>query len=200
MRRRSTSAFLLALLVFSSLIGTTGCAPVSQAELVRLENRIESLLELSTYEHIYRDLVYFGEERSFLFVKTVDRAVLFSIDIRVRAGIDLARGVTVTPDRRDPDRIYVRLPRAEVLAVDADESSIEQYFIREQGGRIGLLDLTDQLDEAKIRVTEEAVERGILERADENARRLISGFLSMAGFTEVVFATDAEPRGEELRG
>ncbi|MFW5745462.1 MAG: hypothetical protein ACOC2D_19475, partial [Spirochaetota bacterium] len=73
MRRRSTSAFLLALLVAWSIVVTSGCAPVSRAELVRMEDRIESLLELSTYEHIYRDLVYFGEERSFLFIKTVDR-------------------------------------------------------------------------------------------------------------------------------
>lgn len=200
MRHRSSPAFLLAVLIAVALLAVTGCAPLSQAETVRLENRIESLLELSTYEHIYRDLVYFGEERSFLFIKTVDRAVLFSIDIRVRAGIDLADGVTVTADRRDPQRIYVRLPDAEVLAVDADESSIEEYFIREQGGRVGLLELTDQIDEAKARVAEEAVERGILERADENARELITGFLRMAGFAEVVFATGDEGTDEELRG
>lgn len=200
MQRRSTSAPLLAVLILASLVGVSGCAPVSRSDLVRLEDRIESLLELSTYEHIYRDLVYFGEERSFLFIKTVDRAVLFSVDIRVRAGVDLARGVTVTPDRRDPNRIYVRLPEPEILAVDADESSIEEYFIREQGGRIGLLELTDQLDEAKGRIAREAVERGILDRADENARRLITGFLAMAGFTEVVFATGDETANEELRG
>ncbi|MFW5717895.1 MAG: DUF4230 domain-containing protein [Spirochaetota bacterium] len=200
MQRRSTSAPLLALVILASLVGVSGCAPVSRSELVRLEDRIESLLELSTYEHIYRDLVYFGEERSFLFIKTVDRAVLFSVDIRVRAGVDLARGVTVTPDRRDANRIYVRLPRPEILAVDADESSIEEYFIREQGGRIGLLELTDQLDEAKVRIAREAIDRGILDRADENARRLIAGFLAMAGFTEVVFATGEETADEELRG
>ena len=200
MRRRSTSAFLLPLLVAWSIVATGGCAPVSQAELVRMEDRIESLLELSTYEHIYRDLVYFGEERSFLFIKTVDRAVLFSIDIRVRAGIDLAQGVTVTADRRDPERIYVRLPEAEILAVDADEASIEEYFIREQGGRVGLLELSDQLDEAKEKVAEDAVDRGILDRADENARRLITGFLELAGFTEVVFAAGDAAEDEELRG
>ena len=126
--------------------------------------------------------------------------MLFSVDIRVRAGVDLARGVIVTPDRRDPNRIYVRLPEPEILAVDADESSIEEYFIREQGGRIGLLELTDQLEEAKERIAREAVERGILDRADENARRLITGFLAMAGFTEVVFATGDETANEELRG
>ena len=135
MWRRSSSAIALTLLVVSSMSLASGCAPISRTELVRMEDRIESLLELHTYEHIYRDLVYFGEERSFLFIKTVDRAVLFSIDISVRAGVDLADGVTVTADRRDPNRIYVRMPQARILSVDADESSIEEYFIRAQGGR-----------------------------------------------------------------
>lgn len=165
-----------------------------------MEDQLESLLELHTYEHIYRDLVYFGEERSFLFIKTVDRAVLFSIDIRVRAGIDLTKGVTLTADRFDPERIYVRLPPPGILAVDADESSIEEYFIREQGGRIGLLEITDQLDDAKGRVAREAAERGILDQADANARRIVTGFLSMAGFREVVFAARGEDADEELRG
>jgi hypothetical protein len=187
---------LLAVLV---LVFVGGCLPVSRTELVRMENRIDSLLELHTYEHIYRDLVYFGEEKSFLFIKTVDRALLFSVNIRVRAGIDFAQGVTLTADRRSPDRIYVRLPEPRVLGVDADESSIQEYFIREQGGRIGLLEISDQLDEAKRRTEEEAIERGILEQADANAREIIRGFLSMAGFEEVVFA-ERDGDETELRG
>ena len=176
-----------------------GCMPVSQVETVRMEDRIESLLELHTYEHRYRDLVYFGEEKSFLFIKTVDRAVLFSVDIRVTAGLDLSHGVTLTPDRFEQDRIYVRLPAATILSVDADETSIEEYFLREQGGRIGLLELSDQIETAKVRTEEEAIERGILEQADANARSIVRGFLNLAGFSEVVFAS-GEPEEEELRG
>ncbi len=183
---------LIGLLVFA------GCAPVSRTDMVRLEDLVESLLELHTYEHIYRDLVYFGEERSFLFIKTVDRAVLFSVDIRVRAGLDLSEGVVLTADRTSADRIYVRLPRARVLRVDADESSIEEYFIREQGGRIDLLEISGHLDEAKRRTEAEAIERGILEEADANAREIVRRFLEMAGFGEVVFATGTDE--QELRG
>jgi hypothetical protein len=193
MVRRALPAVLVSLIL-------TSCMPVTQTELVRMEDQIESLLELHTYEHIYRDLVYFGEERSFLFIKTVDRAVLFSVDIRVRAGLDLSEGITLTADRTSPDRIYVRLPEPIVLSVDADETTIEEYFIREQGGRVGLLELTDQLEAAKERSRDEAIDRGILVQADANARRIVAGFLTMAGFQEVVFATGRGADEEELRG
>jgi len=172
---------------------------VQDAATVRVEEQIRTLLELNTYEHIYRDLVYFGEERSFLFLRTVDRAVLFSIDIRVIAGIDLTENFRITRDRLVPNRLYVQLPPPAILSVDADEQSITEYFIRERGGRIGLLELSDQLEEVKERTAQEAITRGILEDAAENARAIISNFLEMAGFTEIEFA-DPSDDDPELRG
>jgi hypothetical protein len=190
-----------ALLVLTALIlgCSTSCTPVQDAATVRVEEQIRTLLELNTYEHIYRDLVYFGEERSFLFLRTVDRAVLFSIDIRVIAGIDLTENFRITRDRLVPNRLYVQLPPPAILSVDADEQSITEYFIRERGGRIGLLELSDQLEEVKERTAQEAITRGILEDAAENARAIISNFLEMAGFTEIEFA-DPSDDDPELRG
>lgn len=169
------------------LCAGSGCAPVPDVEVVRLERQIESLLELHTYEHIYRDLVYFGEERSFLFIKTVDRAVLFSVEISVRAGIDLSERFELEADRSAPDRVAVRLPAATILSVDVDETTIQEYFLREQGARIGLLEISGRLEHAKERIAAEAVERGILAEAQANARQLVRGLLEMAGFRDVVF-------------
>ena len=202
MARRFAPTALLPLLTVALPLIIAGCAPSRPAQVIRMQEQIESLLELHTYEHIYRDLVYFGEEQSFLGIPTVDRAVLFSVDIRVRAGMDLADGVVLTADRTSPDRIYVRLPNPEILTVDADESSIEEYFIRERGGSVGLLELSEQLEGAKARTAEEAVRRGILEQADANARRIVRGFLNLAGFSEVVFASTSTSDEDEteLRG
>ncbi len=175
------------LLGLALLFAGSGCAPVSNAEVVRLERQLESVLELHTYEHVYRDLVYFGEERSFLFIKTVDRAVLFSVDIRVRAGIDLSEGLELEVDRSAADRIAVRMPAPAIMSVDADETTISEYFLREQGARIGLLEISDRLEHAKERIAAEAVGRGILTEAEANARQIIRGLLAMAGFRDVVF-------------
>ena len=175
------------LLMLAAMLGGSGCAPVTDVEVVRLERQLESVLELHTYEHIYRDLVYFGEQRTFLFIKTVDRAVLFSVDIRVRAGIDLSQGVRLEVDRTAADRVTVRLPEATILSVDTDETTIREYFLREQGARIGLLEISGQLKGAKERIAAEAIERGILAEAQANARRLVRGLLEMAGFREIEF-------------
>ena len=187
----------IACLLLASLV-LSGCNPVTETDLIELENKVESILELHTFEHIYRDLVYFGEERRLLGIPTMNRAVLFSIDIRVTAGIDLSEGLRITPDRNDRTRLYVRLPNAEVLSVDADESSINEYFIRERGGRIGLLEISDQLAAVKERTAEDAIERGILGEAERNAETVIRGFLRLAGFTNVVFAAPAPD--QELQG
>jgi hypothetical protein len=194
--RRERAQMLLLLFVLLSLFS---CAPANRIDIVEVEEQLRSLLQLHTYEYIYRDVVYFGEERRFLGIRTVDRAVLFAIDIQIRAGIDLDNGLTLSRDRSSRDRIYVQMPAAEVLAVDADESSIREYFIREHGGRIGLLELTGQLDEVKERSREDAIDRGILERAQENAQAIIRRFLQLAGYPEVVFAV-ARPDEEELQG
>ena len=202
MRRSSVvrAALILAIVCVVLIAGgfVAGCAPQRNVDVVRVEQQLRSLLELHTYEHIYRDVVYFGEERRFLGIRTVDRAVLFAIDIRVRAGINLEEGFALTRDRSSRDRIYVRMPEAEVLGVDADEGSIHEYFIREQGGRINLMELTGQLDEVKERTRQDAVDRGLLGQAEENARAIIRRFLQLAGYTDVVFSTVVTD--EEIQG
>jgi Protein of unknown function (DUF4230) len=187
-----------ALLIIVVLLA--GCAPAVQFDAISIQEQLTDLLELHTHEHIYRDVVYFGEEKSFLGVRTVDRRVLFSIDIRVRAGVDLGRGFTITQDRDDPQRIYVQLPASEILSVDADEASIHEYFIREQGGRIGLLEMTGQLEGVKARTETDSIDRGILQKADANARNIVRNFMSLAGFSQTIFAPPATPEDGELQG
>ncbi len=169
-------------------------------DTVAIQDEITDLLELHTYEHIYRNAVYFGEEKTFLLWRTVNSRVLFSIDIRVRAGLNLEQGFSVTPDRTDSGRVYVRLPAAEILSVDADETSIHQYFIREQGSDIGLLQMTEQLAEVKERTEADAIERGILRNAQQNARDIVRNFLNMAGFAEVVFSETPTADDAEIQG
>ena len=171
---------------------------------------MRDLLAIHTMEHVYRDVVYFGEEESFLFIPTVDHRVLFSVNIRVQAGIDLTDGIEVFRSEDNDSEVFVRLPPAEILLVDADESSIHQYFVRERGGRVGWLEYGEQIEAIKGKNAEDAVERGILVRAAENARMVVRNFLELAGFESVVFlpgaptsnGTDGEagPDGGELQG
>ncbi len=152
-----------------------------------LEEKVRSILELPTYEQVYRDIVFVERDRSFLMIRTMHTQVLFSIDIRVQAGIDLSEGLSIS---RGPGRsaVTVRLPAAKILLIDADESSIHQYFVKESGGRIERLDYYDEIDRIKDRIREDAIQREILQKAASNAKSMIAGLLAATGFEEVRFA------------
>ena len=159
----------------AALLLVSGCVQDGRRDVEEISTHIRSILELPTFEHIYRDVVFLDRERSFLIFKTMDAEVLFAIDVRIQAGIDLSEGFSVNRTRREG--ITVTLPPAKILLADADETSIHQYFLKEIGGGISRLDYYDEISKKKTAIVEDAVERGILKRADENARSLIQGFL-----------------------
>lgn len=166
-------------------LGLTGCRTESSIATARIESRVRMLAELETAESIYRDIVYFGDARSFLFFPTMDRRLLFAVNLHVRAGVDLSSGFRLEPD--GSGRVNVVLPPARIFGVDTDESSIHQYFVREQGGRIGYLEFSGSIEAVKDRVAADAVQRGLLIRANENARALVQNLLTVAGVNEVHF-------------
>jgi hypothetical protein len=187
MKGASIALFALVLLL------STGCAANRDREIDEISTHIRSLLELPTFEHVYRDVVYLDRERSFLIFKTMDAKVLFAVDVRIRAGIDLREGFSVSRARKGG--ITISLPPAKILLADADEESIEQYFLREIGGNLTRLDYYDEINKKKEELITDAVDRGILERAEENARLLISGFLTTLIDEPVTFTTSKRIEG-----
>ncbi len=178
---------LKAFVLLVSLSLAAGCAVDKQRDIEQISTRIRSILELPTFEHVYRDVVYIDRERSFLIFKTMDTEVLFAINVRIQAGIDLSDGFAVYRTRKGG--ITVELPPAKILLADADEESIEQYFLKEIGGSISRLDYYDEINVKKEDLISDAVDRGILDRAAENARLLIGGFLENARGESVTFVT-----------
>jgi hypothetical protein len=189
----------LSILLTLSLMGFGGCDGSRRAgDEPSLERRVSSLLELQTVEYVYRDIVYFGEQESFLGIfRTRDQQLLFAVRLRVQAGVDLTKGVEVLRDRNNPELVVVRIPSPEVLLVDAVEDSIEQFFVRERGGSIEWDQVSGEMESVKKRVKADAVEKGILNRAEENAIELIEEVLGLAGFEEIT--VQVRPP-EELRG
>jgi hypothetical protein len=213
-RHRRNSPLVAALLLTAAILGsllTSACSAAPEpAELERLERNVEDILTLHTYEHRYRSIVYFGEKKRFLFLDTVDRQVLFGIDVVVQAGIDLAEGVEVRVGVRgdggaggagdappsDPrggrggpesaGALYVTLPAATILLTDADEGSIREYFQTDRGGSVGWLEYSEEIENAKVKAREAAVADGILDQARENASVVVREFLELAGFDSVV--------------
>lgn len=178
---------MLLILLFS-------CTAVETVDYEELGVKVRNILALPSYEMVYKDISYVGRQQILLgFIPAKDKRLLFSVQIRVRAGIDLASGgvaLEPIPDPTAPDDpgrrgIRVRLPPAHILLVDADDKSLSEYFVYERGDKITRADWEDQIKLARVRIEADAIERGILVKAWDNGAKLVRNFLTVAGFSHV---------------
>jgi len=202
--RPALTLSIVALLAGLILAGCKAESEPTAEELRAVERQIEDVLTVHTFEHSYRSIVYFGEQRRFLFMDTMDRQVLFGIDVRVLAGINLSEGIVIrraAPARRaqDVERLFVTLPPARIMLVDAQEESITEYFETDRGGGVGLLEYGEEIENAKATSREAALADGILRQAEANARVIVEEFLNLAGFDGVEIRV-REREEDELRG
>lgn len=193
-------SLILSLLFSCMTICLAGCGSASTTRLPSEEQigcRVSSVLELPTYEYVYRDVIYIADQASFLGIRHRDTQLLFAVDVRIQAGIDLQRGFSVQPD--SSGNVNISLPAPEILIVDADESTIHQYFKKEFGGEINRLDYYDEIAAGKERIVKDALERGILDRAGQNAESLIHSVLTSVAPGEVRVVFRKIPDGSSIK-
>lgn len=170
--------------VFAVFI-TLSCTAPEPVSLQEMESGIKTILEIPTYEQIYRDIVYVGKRETLWIFRTVDKEVLFSVDVRVQAGYDLTRGYSLSRDAEGV--LEVALPAPEILLIDADEESINQYFVKEKGEKIARLEYYEEINRQKKAIGKQALESGILGRAEENAKTLLRHFFRALGAEKIRF-------------
>ena len=119
--------------------------------------------------------------------------LLFVAHGQVIAGVDLGQidqgNITVTED----DRVVVAMPPPEVFVVTLNNE--RSYVYSRETGFFGL---NEELETAARQAAEEeilaaALEGGILEMADENARAVLERLILGFGFQEVIFIDQPEP-------
>ena len=90
----------------------------------------------------------------------------------MRAGVDLSAASIDKDDVKK--RITVSLPAAEIVSVDIDPETFQLYSEKAGlGNPISAEDFNNSLVELEATARDKALERGLLERADENAKALI---------------------------
>lgn len=150
-----------------------------------IENQIRGILELPTIEYVYREVIYVGHEAKFLGFKHIDKRLLFSINLIISAGIDLTKGIEIRNITNGD--IQIILPEPEILLIDADEASIHQFFVKEWGEKVSRLDYYDEIVKSKEEIASDAIERGILLKAKNNAEELILKIFSVYEIKKVDF-------------
>ena len=141
--------------------------------LVTQEYDFTEVISASNVKTLDLDLKLFHINETLPFTES---SFIASYDGTVTAGLDCG-GIRVEKDE-DSGRITVTLPPAEILTVDVDPDSFRLYDEKQGvGTRITVEDYNRALSELEASAAQRAVERGVLDRAGDNARVLIRRFV-----------------------
>ncbi|HHS97631.1 MAG TPA: DUF4230 domain-containing protein [Chloroflexi bacterium] len=150
--------------------------------------QIQNLSRLETASYTVEKVITAESGQDALAFLFGDR-LLFVAHGRVIAGVDLGKiqegDITVTDD----DRVIVVLPPPEIFVVTLDNE--KSYVYDRDTGLFGMNpDLeTEARQAAEEEILKAALEDGILELAEENARAYLERLITAFGFREVVFVT-----------
>lgn len=105
-----------------------------------------------------------------------ESSFLASFDGVVTAGVDFTR-IEVEKDE-ESRTVTVKLPPAEIFNVDIDPESFQLYDEKKGlGTRIGVEDYNNAFIQLENTAADKAGARGILEKAEDNARTVVSNFI-----------------------
>ena len=151
---------------------------------------IRDLAQLTTVETVQYTIVEKGTDEGWLAWARGDSLRMFAV-ARIGAGVDLAQ-LTVRDVSVDENGVVeLRVPSAEIQYADPDEDAT-QILERDVGiftsGDPGLeSDVRRIADEVLV---DNAIDEGILERAEENAQSVLTDFLLSVGYTDVLVNFD----------
>ena len=146
---------------------------------------IRDLAQLTTVETVQYTIVEKGTDEGWLAWARGDALRMFAV-ARIGAGVDLSE-LTVRDIQVDEDGVVdILVPSATIQYVDPDEDAT-QVLERDVGiftsGDPGLeSDVRRVADEVLV---DNAIDEGILEHAQDNARNVLTDFLLSLGYTDV---------------
>lgn len=169
---------------FSLFGGGEEFTQVSQTVVEQVRN----VAELTTVEVVESTTIEKGNDFGWLNWARGDSIFMFVV-VEIGAGIDFEDFYTGSFDvDEETGSVTVQMPPAEItyVAIDNDQT---QVIDRSTGvltsGNPQLESDARQVAESVL--VENAIQSGILERADENARDVIEGLLLELGYTRVLF-------------
>lgn len=147
---------------------------------------IRDLANLTTVEVVEYTIVEKGTDSSWLDWARGDSLRLFAV-ANIGAGVDLSQVTIRDVSVGDDGVVEIRIPSAEIQYVAVDNEAT-QILERE----VGLLTKGDPRLESDARqvaeqvLVESALQAGILETAETNARNVLTDFLLSLGYQDVI--------------
>lgn len=145
-----------------------------------IQESLRSMSELATEEYVFTEVVSDSRIKPFLGINFSWRESSFiaSYDGTVRAGIDFSK-ITVEAEEIDgKTKFTIHVPEAEILSTEIDRDSFVLYSEKTGiGNPLSASDFNDSLVGLQEDVEKKAEEKGVLEKAQENAKALIENFV-----------------------
>jgi len=152
---------------------------LTEERVATIAVEVRRIARLATIEAREAQIIRIDDRIPLLYLFESHKNALLLVHGRVLAGVDLERAqVDVDTAAR---RITVRLPRAEILAVEP-----EFEFYSEESGFTNPITTADRTAWLKLGTAElrrAALVHGLRERATDNARQLITGLALGLGYT-----------------
>lgn len=196
---KTSTKVLIIFLIFALAVGGTFFYAKKKYETVNVNQSSENNLITETTVEITGETIREGltdigelatEEYYFTRVETFDSSknikgfkvpftqskFVYSYDGVVKAGIDFT-GIAVEKD--DLTKVItVKLPQSKILDCSIDTDTFKVYDEKQSAfNKFSVSDFNDTLDEMMDAAKDDAIEKGVLTKADENAQLIIKNFL-----------------------
>jgi hypothetical protein len=170
------------------LLALPGCRERAAVEdtVQREVEAITAMKQLSLVEYRVSKIIKADDEGAWY--KIGERKILLSCTAYLKAGIDLA---TFGPDDVDVDwtgkRVSVTIPHATLLSLDMPASEIRQEYdhVTMLRQSFSAEERNALLRQGEKQIRDSVPSLGILEKADENARRFFESVFQKMGFESV---------------
>jgi hypothetical protein len=156
-----------------------------QLSVSGLLTEIKQISQLNTVEMYFNEILDYSESLQIgdFVIPFTEKKFIFIIEAKVKSGVDLSM---LTEDDVEivDKKITLNLSRAEITS---KEILKYQAYDEKDGlfNRVSSEDTLKTLNEFLLRLENQALEKDILNIAEENARIALTGFLRLLGFEEI---------------
>ena len=160
-------------------------------DLKVLDSEIKAIGELATMEYMYTNAAKFSDSRQFFRwnIPFTQKAFVTKWDGVIKAGIDVQK-IEITL-KEETKLILIHLPKAEILSHDPDRNSVE--VLDEKNGLFNQVKVEDQVKfdlACEEEMNQRAIDNGLLEKAEENAKNIILKILNALPGIEDVYTIE----------
>lgn len=148
--------------------------------------RIKQISQIDTVEMYFNEILDYREALTIndFEIPFTQKSFIFMVKAKVQSGIDLA-SLTEDDIQIVGKKITLTLDKAKITSKEI----IEYKAYAEKDGFFNPVtnkDTLNTLNEFLIRLNQQALDNGILDKAEENAKLVLENFLSLIGYEEVV--------------